>query len=243
MPLLTAPEARTWASEIHLRAVEAFSNDREDEALALLERAVAVCPDHADSFESLGVILGRLQRYDEAISVMHRLLDVDPASVMAHSNLSLYYNQLGRIEDAEREAAAAAHAKMDHDRAARSHTEEKAREARATAEELERRADMFRQVLAIDPDDALGNFGLGELLVGQGRFEEAARHLERAIATDPGYSAAFLALGKAQTGLGEGEAAIRTYRNGIEVAAGKGDLSTANTMQERLAELSPSGSD
>jgi tetratricopeptide (TPR) repeat protein len=237
LPLLAAPDPAYWATRLQLRAVEAFSYNREDEAVRLLERAIAVYPGHADSYESLGVILGRHHRYDEAIALMQRLLEVDPSSVMAHTNLSLYYNRLGRIDDAEREAGEALRAKMDRERDRRQRAEARREETAATAADRKRRSEMFRQVLEIDADDALGNFGLGELLAEEGRFTDAIAHLQRALRTDPRYSAAFLALGRAFEGADDLAAAVNTYREGIKVASARGDLSTANKMQERLANL------
>jgi folate-binding protein YgfZ len=237
LPFLTTPASEEWAQQLERKAVEAFAADRENEAIELYERAVAVCPSYADSYEGLGVILGRHRRYPEAIDLMHRLLEVDPESVMAHTNLSLYYNQQGRIEDAEREAAEAMRAKMRRDRGQNEDTSGHQDEAEAARADRERRAAMFRQVLELDPDDPLGNFGLGELLVEEGNYGEAVIHLERALNTDPRYSAALLALGRAHEGAHDLMAARETYRNGVDVAAAKGDLATANKMQERLAVL------
>jgi tetratricopeptide (TPR) repeat protein len=168
---------------------------------------------------------------------MQRLLVVNPSSIMAHTNLSLYYNRQGRIEDAEREAGEALRAKMNRERDQRQRAEALREETAATAADRKRRSEMFRQVLEIDPGDALGNFGLGELLVEEGRHVDAVAHLQRALRTDPRYSAAFFALGRAFEGADDPEAAVSTYREGIKVAAAKGDLSTANKMQERLAAL------
>lgn len=237
LPYLAAQRPETWAKQIELRAVEAFAADREDEAIELFERAIAVCPNFADAYEGLGVILGRHGRHEEAIELMRRLLEVDPMSVMAHTNLSLYYNQQGRIEEAEREAAEAARAKMQREREAASIVDAGASDLDSARADRERRAGMFRQVLELDPDDTLGNFGLGELLVEEGRFEEAVCHLERALATDPRYSAALLALGRAHEGANDMAAARKTYLRGVDVAAARGDLATANKMQERLATL------
>jgi folate-binding protein YgfZ len=242
-PLLRTPEPEEWAERLSLRAVKAFAADREDEAIGLFERALAVCPSHADSYESLGVLFGRHRRYEEAIALMQRLLEVDPLSVMAHTNLSLYYNQLGRIEDAEREAGEATRARMLLENQGRQRMEEVSRVSEAADADRERRVKMFRQVLELDPADALGNFGLGELLVEEERFVEAAGHLERALVSDPHYSAAFLALGRAHEGSGCLEDAGRVYRNGIEVAAARGDLLTANRMQERLLVIGELGAD
>jgi len=236
-PLLSAPDPKHWARRLTMRATAAFTEDREEAAMALFERAIAVCPQHADAYESLGVILGRHKRFEEAIDLMIRLLGVDPASVMGHTNLSLYYNQLGRIEDAEREAAEAMRAKMGREAVGRDHDEGARQKSKAEAADRNRRAEMFRKVLEIDPDDAMGNFGLGELSVEEGRYAEAVDHLERALAAEPRYSAALLALGRAHEGADDLEAARETYRRGVDVAAAKGDLATANTMQERLVVL------
>jgi len=236
-PLLSVPEPEDWAQRLTTRAIAAFAEDREEAAMTLFERAIAVCPQHADGYESLGVILGRHTRYEEAVDLMIRLLAVDPSSVMAHTNLSLYYNQLGRIEDAEREAAEAMRAKMRNETVGRKQDEAARRESETADADRKRRAEIFSQVLELDPDDAVGNFGLGELLVEEGRFAEAVDHLERALAADPRYSAALLGLGRAHEGAGDHAAATRVYREGIEVAAARGDLATANKMQERLAAL------
>ena len=111
------------------------------------------------------------------------------------------------------------------------------RESEVVAEDRKRRAEMFRQVLELDPEDALGNFGLGELMVEEGQFADAVVHLERALAADPRYSAAILALGRAHEGACYLGLARETYRRGVEIAAAKGDLATANKMQESLAGL------
>jgi folate-binding protein YgfZ len=236
-PLLSAPDPEHWARRLTTHAAAAFAEDREEAAMTLFERAIAVCPQYADAYESLGVILGRHKRYSEAVDLMVRLLGVDPSSVMAHTNLSLYYNQLDRIEDAEREAAEAMRAKMGRDAVGRDHEEAARQESETAAAERRRRAEMFRQVLELDPDDAMGNFGLGELLVEEGRYAEAVDHLERALAADPNYSAALLALGRAHEGANDLVAACETYRRGVDVAAARGDLATANKMQERLVVL------
>ncbi len=237
LPLVAAREPAAWARELTVAASAAFSADRDGEAIALLERAVAVCPTYADAYEALGVIHGRHGRYDEAVGLMLRLLEVDPGSVMAHTNLSLYYNRQGRIEDAEREAAAAMRAEMRRSQDAKAHEHEAQAAAEAAAADRRRRAELFRQVLEIDPFDPLANFGLGELDVEEGRFEEALTHLRRALEADPRHSAALLAVGRAHEGVGDRAAARTAYRNGIEIAAARGDLMTANKMQERLAKL------
>ncbi|MEB3206931.1 MAG: tetratricopeptide repeat protein [Vampirovibrionales bacterium] len=76
-------------------------------AESMLNQALSLNPLCGDAYESLGVILGRQGRYEEAIALMHQLQVVDPACVMAHTNLSVFYQKQGRIEEAEIEKAKA----------------------------------------------------------------------------------------------------------------------------------------
>jgi len=236
MPLLQAPSREEMADRLTVAASAAFAEDQNDRALELLDRAIAICPTWADAFESMGVILGRLGRHHEAIEQMHRLLEVDPSSVMAHSNLSLFHNQLGDIEAAERHLALATRVSFggepEDDPVSRAQQESNKHEA-----DQDRREEMFRRVLEIDPEDALAHFGIGGLAVERGRFARAVDHLEKAIASDPKHSAAILALGTALEGLDDAKRARNHYERGIEIAAQKGDLSTAQKMQERLNAL------
>jgi len=241
LPLLRTPSPQAEAEGLLLRATELVVADREGEAIALLERAIAVAPGHADSCEALGVLLGRRGRFEEAIAVMRQLLEADPDSVMAHTNMSVYHNRLGRIEEAEREARAAAVKGAERQRREQGRTEEQRRQRERAASDRSRREEMFRQVLAIDPDDALANFGLGQLMVEAGDHGEAVPVLERSIAADRDHSAAYLALGRALEGLGEADRARQVYSAGVGVAARRGDLRTASLMHERLGLLDQPG--
>lgn len=239
MPLLAAEPRDTVSERLYHRGVGLFQADREGEAMELLERAIAVDPGCADAYESLGVILGRHERYDEAIGWMRRLLEVDPDSVMAHTNMSLYHMRSGRIEEAEEEARQAALAEMRRRRTdqERERAEREAVERRLA--EAGRREAMFRQVLDLDSEDALANFGMGELLLERGEHAASVDHLERALAADPRYSAALLALGRAHHGLGDAGRAREAFTRCVDVAASRGDLAVANKAQEALTRLGP----
>jgi predicted Zn-dependent protease len=97
--------------------------------------------------------------------------------------------------------------------------------------------DNLEAMLASGQDSPLIRFGLGNALIDDGRFEEAATHLEAAVEQDAGYSAAWKLLGKAQAESGEVARAIETYRRGIEVAEAKGDKQTAKEMSVFLRRL------
>ena len=237
-PLLPPPSRGQMAGELTAAASASFTRDDAQRAVELLETAVRVDPSCADAHESLGVLLGRLGRHDEAIERMRRLLEVDPASVMAHSNLSLFFNRIGDKEQAEHHLAMSTRLSMGGGAAAAPSPEADA----AVEDDRRRREEMFRKVLAIDPDDPLAHFGLGELAAERRRHRDAVEHLKRAVAADPRHSAAILALGSAHEALGDTEQARSVYERGVDVAAQRGDAASATKMQERLNALMTSDS-
>ena len=112
--------------------------------------------------------------------------------------------------------------------------EETAKKAKAEQEEWARREKMFLEVLEIDAEDTLANYGLGSIAVEKSDWEKARGYLEQVLAADPKYSVAYLALGKAYKGLGLKDKARETFTQGISVAAAKGDFMPANQMQSEL---------
>lgn len=72
-----------------------------NQAIELLEKAIAENSNNEDAYESLGVILGREARYQEAIEIMKKLEEINPKSIMAQTNLSIFYMKIGDKETAE----------------------------------------------------------------------------------------------------------------------------------------------
>lgn len=225
------------AFELFHRATDHFKKDEEEIALDLLERSIAIDKTFSDSYESLGVILGRLGKYEEAIKYMDKLLAVDPESIMGHTNKSLYLMKLGRIEEAEKEKEKAIVKNFEKlGKEAQGKKEEEERKIKEVAD-LKRREDMFRQVLELDDQDTIANFGIADIFFKKEKFEEALPFLEKVLQIDPKYSRAYLLLGKTFEELGNIPSAKETYEKGVKIASSKGDMMPANEMQNRLSKL------
>jgi len=191
----------------------------------------------ADAYESLGVMLGRQERFHEAIDLMDHLTKVDPSSVLAHTNKSLYLMRLGKIEEAEQEKSLATVKSFQKFGDEAKLKQKIADEKEKQYQEWVKRESMYRQVLEIDEEDTLANFGLGSIEVERQNWDAAIKHLQKVIQADVNYSVAYLALGKAFKGSGQKEKAESIWREGIIVAAKKGDLMPANQMQFELQNL------
>lgn len=208
-----------------------------EKPVALLEKAHVLDPLHPDVMELLGVLLHRLGRTDEAIMVMRGLAAHFPDSVMARANLSQFYQSKGMIREAEEEKAVAAllEDKKDFD-AARVRGMAEADRARIMRE-AESRAALFREVLEMDPGDAVALMGLGGALTQMEKPDEAAACYARAVAAHPDYSAAYLRLGMLLERLDRHGEASAAYRDGIAAAERKGDFMPMREMRRRLDAL------
>lgn len=223
--------------ELFYAGSEYFMRNDYKTAEEKFRMAIELDPKFGDAYESLGVMLGRLDRYPEAIEIMQKLSEVDPTSVLAHTNMSLFLMKMGKITEAEEQKSQATIKSFQMFGAeAKSKEAEEARK-KAQQNEWAQRESMFEQVLEIDPEDTLANYGLGSIAVERGDWEKARVHLEKVLEADPKYSVAYLALGRAYKGLGKIEDAKRIWKEGIQVSAAKGDLMPANQMQQELGFL------
>lgn len=72
-----------------------------DEALEMIERAVAARPDSGYIVDSLGWVLFRLGRFEEAVSHMERAVELMPVDPVVHDHLGDVYWAVGRAREAE----------------------------------------------------------------------------------------------------------------------------------------------
>jgi len=72
-----------------------------DEALGMIERAVAARPDSGYIVDSLGWVLFRLGRYDEAVAPMERATELMAIDPIVNDHLGDVYWSVGRFLEAE----------------------------------------------------------------------------------------------------------------------------------------------
>ncbi|MBI3989359.1 MAG: tetratricopeptide repeat protein [candidate division NC10 bacterium] len=99
------------------------------------------------------------------------------------------------------------------------------------------RIEQFKEILALDPNDEVVHYGLGEEYLRAGMFEEAVQEFETVIRLKPDYTAAYRELGKALEKGRRIEEAKEAYRKGIEVGSWTGDLQTKKEMEVFLKRL------
>ncbi|MCH2184881.1 tetratricopeptide repeat protein, partial [Myxococcota bacterium] len=239
LPFYRTPDQSDRVAWLYDEAVKAFAKGQEDEALEGLEEALRMDPSFSDGYEALGVILGRSNRFHEAIDVFKRLEEIAPDEPMVNTNLSLYFMKVGDKETAEAEAAKAM--QKDMARASGHRFDEAVLDGVLEEErrsDAQRKKAMFSQVLEIDAEDGIALFGMGNAMVILGELEEAAEVYSKAENVDPENSAIYLAHGKVLEKRDLFEEALAIYRKGMEVASRKGDLMPLGEMEHRALLLS-----
>ncbi len=233
-PLIDYRSSESLSEDLYLNGVKLNNQNQPNLALELLELSTRINPKNEDAIEAYGVLLENTGRRDQAIEVFKELLELNPLSVMAHTNLSLIYMRAGRIEEAEEEKAQAT--VKGFQLAGKQSKDKKAikEEERKKLAELERKKGMFEKVLEIDENDTLALYGLGDYYFQTKDFDQAISFLKQVIEQDSKYSVAYQLLGKSYQEKKDFQKALEVFEKGIEVAANKGDLMPANDMQNRL---------
>lgn len=103
--------------------------------------------------------------------------------------------------------------------------------------QLQERIAQFRKMAADDPDNELGHFRLGQLLMEDGQFEEAAASFVRTLQLSPHFSKVYQLLGQCHIKLDRRDEAIRVLKEGWEVADQRGDKMPRDEMTRLLQEL------
>lgn len=150
------------------------------EAVKFLRRAAELSPGIALIHWRLGMALQASGDAKGAVDAYESAVELRPDLVDAHLRLAVLYRQQGRQLDSREQYRIAALLSDDPAR-------QKFLEAQALLDERqeEEAQSLLRSALQMQPDLPGANGVLGQVLVGLGRFDEAAKHFEAEIVISP----------------------------------------------------------
>jgi Fe-S cluster biosynthesis and repair protein YggX len=99
--------------------------------------------------------------------------------------------------------------------------------------QLNERIAQFRKMASDDPDNELGHYRLGQLLLEAGSFDEAAASFRRTLELSPQFSKVYQLLGDCLIKQGKKDDAIRVLTDGYAIADERGD----NIPRDEIAKL------
>jgi tetratricopeptide (TPR) repeat protein len=97
-------DARAQAEDHYYAGLDHFADGRYHDAVAEYRAAVAADPHFTDALHALSKALQELKDFDGAIEVSQQIAAIDPDDVLAHTSLSILYQNKGMIAEAEAEA-------------------------------------------------------------------------------------------------------------------------------------------
>ncbi|GAC1652892.1 MAG: hypothetical protein NVS9B15_13490 [Acidobacteriaceae bacterium] len=101
---LTPEELHQRAEDCYYAALDLLADAQQEPAIAALRESLEYDPNFTDAMHGLARALQDAGRYDEAIEVAHRIAQVDPDDILAHTSLSMLYQRKGMVPEAEAEA-------------------------------------------------------------------------------------------------------------------------------------------
>ena len=197
------------------QAMEASHGGRTDEALAWLDEALRAHPDGAEAHNGRGEILWDEAKSDEALYEFERSLQADPKFVTAHLNRAeLLIEDLGEYEQAVQLVDELLAGNPDLPRLDRG-TEAEVYYLKAKAvfylDDLEGALFLTRRGLKTGGEVPIYRAFDGQILFELGRFEEAKRSLDTAVALDPEAGHALYHLALVLERMGQDEEAERAF--------------------------------
>jgi tetratricopeptide (TPR) repeat protein len=87
--------------ELYDQAVDLIAEGKPEEAIARYREALAIDPDFLDALHGLALALAELERFEEAIEVGLKLIELEPDDPLVYTNLSRFHQRLGNIAEAE----------------------------------------------------------------------------------------------------------------------------------------------
>ena len=254
------------AGETHFRLAE-VQRDLGDsaEALASLERALAVAPSHAPAWGLLSELHGAAARWEEASSAASEASRLDPTNPEFAVLVARSLRELGQPAEAlellhgvlmRRPALARGHLErsLALEALGRGADAERARSTHGHWAGRERALVSTRLEALTNPEDAGKILDLALGLLELGRLAEARVWFERALELVPDSPVGLYSLARIQLQGGERQAARSTLERAISaqpgehktrlllarILAGDGDLVAARGQLERAVEAAPS---
>ncbi|MBI3756737.1 MAG: tetratricopeptide repeat protein, partial [Deltaproteobacteria bacterium] len=184
-----------------------------DQALAEGERAIALDPNNADSYESQAQVLNYAGRPEETLRMMEQAMRLNPRSPPIYlQQLGRAYHSTGRYAEAVailREAISQSpnllHAYIF---LADSYVSQWAFQQRADAQTLEQALAAAQRVLALSDAYPQGHMFLGYVYLWQKQYESARAEMEQAIALDPNVADGYAVLAEGLSRMGRSAEAV-----------------------------------
>ncbi len=200
--LLSALGVTTWYQARHWR-----------DSITLYEHAKAVVPNNRWAYNALGQVLGKQNRFDEAVMNLTKALEIKPDYLEARCNLGIVLNNQGRVDEAVEHFTKTLQIKPDFVIALRGMAQVLLQQGRG-----EEAVMHYRRALQVEPRNPDTYDGLGTALAKQGKRNEAVIYFNKALQLKPDHPKAHLNLGAALAEQGRLDEAMVHFNQALRIS-------------------------
>jgi Flp pilus assembly protein TadD len=186
---------------------------RYDEALAALQRAIALNPAAAVYRVNLGAVYDTMNRPTEAVACYEEADRLQPGDAKCHSNWANALLKLGRAEEAEAHCRHAVRLQPDSPEAYNN-----LGNVLQDLGRLDEAVTCYRQALHLRPGSAEAYTNLGNALKNLGRLDEAAESMQTALRLKPHWPEGQVNWGAALAEQGKRDEALALYDQALRLA-------------------------
>lgn len=226
----------------------ALRDGKQNDALAMVGRALAHTPDEVEAWRLKGDILRLQARNADALLAYQQVLKLHPAQVQAHVDIASLYIQSGKLDAARSELAVARRVSANNLMLYYTQALLDFREAKLQAAQ-----DQLQQVLRAAPEHLPSNLLMGAVLRGQGRFSQAEQYLRKFLDANPAHpyatkllAAVLINTGAAEQALALIEPLLPSHQQDVEMLSLAGEVhmrlrhyAKAADYLERASKLAP----
>ena len=215
---------------LHLLGVITHQVGKNNIAVELITKAIAIKPDYAEAHSNLGNTLKYLGKHDDAVASYHKAIAIKPDFFDAHYNLGNALKNLGKYDEAVASYNKAIAIRPDYVDAYIN-----LGDALSSLGQLDEAVVSYNKALNIKPDYAEVHYNLGNIFNLLVKRDEAVARYNKAIAIKPDYAEAHDNLGVVLSDLGRLDEAVVSYNKAINI---KPDYAEAhNNLGNALKEL------
>jgi tetratricopeptide (TPR) repeat protein len=234
--------------EITIRAKHYNESRKFKEALYCYDAATRLSPAHGETLLGKAQVLENLERFDEALQILDRVLDLNEDDVMGWKQKIALLQKLGRFDEAleayqELMPLVSDKESLDNERG----------KLLMNLGKFDEAALCFNSIIEKDPDNIDAHLNLGDILLNLKQYDEAYQCFNKVAELDPKNSGAWYRRGLIQDRWGRWGAAIQFFNWAIalkdsyseawmskgDVLKVHGDLKDALYSYQKVTALEP----
>jgi len=202
------------------------------DAIAQIQKALAINPQDAFGYVSLGEAYGALGDNKKAIEYFRKAMDIIPNYLEAYAALGYVYISSGQQQEAVAVFQKATEINPKYAEGYRGLGYIYSRLG-----QYEPAIAQYQKALKIDPNNMYYNKEMGFLYVSLGQYREAISYFQKAIKLNPEYAEGYTGLGFVYLSLGQHQDAKDYFQKARQLFKNKQDIEGVKIIEEYLKKI------